>query len=294
MSRTTLSATVGVTTVGLAAVAAGLLYSYRANYTASAFPSATGPEAVAAATDTPASVRHASAVAEIRSIVVENGLLSLTLQNQMLGSVLVEIAGRSHVTIFSSPAVDARQATIELHRVPIELGLQRLLKDCDVFFYESAGALKSVWIYEKDAGGPLIPVPPESWASTADVMRQMDGASPAERISAIETLVARNGPGSNDLVSRGLLDADPDVRQRALDVGLSAGVNLSRETLTALTYDSSAPVRILALEAIAAGTPLDGPNEAETDQMIRRMMSDPDADVRAKASELLDSRHPPS
>jgi hypothetical protein len=296
MKRATLFAAV-VTAVGIASVSEGVLYFSRVDYNASTASFATDKRSKSASRDTRVALDGtrggaASSPTAARSIIVERGLLSLTLRNQLLGPVLSEIAGKGHLNVVSLPVVDARRVSIELHGVRLELGLQELLKDFDVFFYDSAGALKSAWIYEKDSGSQLIPVPPENWASTADVLRQMSSGSPAERISAIETLVARNGPGSSDVVDRALLDDDAEVRQRALDVGLSAGVSISRETLTSLTYDSSAPIRILALEAIAAGTPLDGPNESETDGLIRRMVTDSDAEVRAKAAELLDSRHP--
>jgi HEAT repeat protein len=81
------------------------------------------------------------------------------------------------------------------------------------------------------------------------------------------------------------------VRLRALDVALSAGVSVSRETLTTLTYDSSPPVRALALEAIASGTPVGGDREAETLQLVRRLTADPDPEVRAKAADILASRN---
>jgi hypothetical protein len=218
-------------------------------------------------------------------------MLSLNLHEQSLGAVLVEISRKSHVRIFSSPAIDSRIVTLELRDMPLERGMRELLKDGDVFFYSSAGELRSAWVYEKGAGAELVPVPPENWASTADIERQMNSGSTAERISAIETLVARNGPGSTDLVGRALLDANAEVRLRALDVALSAGVAVSRETLISLTYDSSAAVRALALEAIAGGTALGSAYEAETDDLLRRMTGDVDAEVRGKAAEALEVRH---
>lgn len=272
----------------VALAAAGARYWRRADN-----PPAVPKEAVESpvrAAPPAAEAPHAPAVSSDRSILVENGALSLLLHDQPLGPVLAEISKKSRVNIYSVPAIDIRSVTIELRAVPIDRGLEELLKDCDVFLYNAAGQLRSVWVYEKNAGAQLVPVPPESWASTADVERQMNGGSPAERIAAIETLVARNGSSAGEVVNRALLDENAEVRLRALDVALSAGVAVSRETLNSLTYDSSAPIRALALEGIANGTPLGGPREAETDQLIRRMMGDPDAEVRTKASELLDSR----
>ena len=240
----------------------------------------------------PAEETHQAAPSSARTILVENGMLSLALHDQPLGPVLVEISKKSRVNIFSLPAIDTHSVTIDMWNVPLDRGLQELLRNYDVFFYNSGGLLRSAWVYEREAGAQLVPVPPASWASTADVERQMRNGSPAERISAIETLVARDGPDAGNVVSRALLDENEDVRLRGLDVALSAGVSVSRETLTSLTYDSSAPVRVLAMQAIASGTPLGDARDAETEQLLRRMMGDADSEVRAKASEILDSRHP--
>ena len=226
-----------------------------------------------------------------RAVVVDNGTLSLALHQQRLGPVLVEIAHRSGLTINSSPSVDARSVTIQFQRLPLREGLEKLLQNCDTFFYSTSGSLQSLWVYERGAGAELAPVPPERWASTADVERKLTDGSPSERVSAVQTLIARKGAGVDEILSRALLDENADVRLRALDVALSVGVNVSRETLMALTYDSSAPVRALALEAIAGSTAVGGPHEGETDEVFRRMLGDSDATVRSKASELLSSRH---
>jgi hypothetical protein len=282
-----LTTRVGVTIIGVGSLAVAALHFFHADKHAPILPSAP-VESPFSNARTP--VQETQEFAPARSILVQNGLLSLVLREQPLGPVLTEISKKSGVKIYSLPTIDTRFVTLELRGVPLERGLQELLKDCDVFFYNSAGILRSAWVYDKDTGAQLLPVPPESWASTADVERQINGGSPAERISAIETLVARNVPSSGEAVNRALLDENADVRLRALDVALSAGVSVSREALTSLTYDSSTPVRALALEAIASGTPLGGSREAETEQLIQRMMGDPDTEVRTKASELLDAR----
>ena len=238
----------------------------------------------------PSAETRAAAPTSSRRILVESGMLTLELHDQALGAVLADIAKQSRVSITTLPAIDDRLVSIAMTNTPLDQGLAELLRNYDVFFYRSGGVLRSAWVYERDGGSQIVPVPPESWASTSDVERQMHNGSPAERISAIETLVGRNGPNSADAVNHALLDENADVRLRGLDVALSAGVTVSRETLTSLTYDSSAPVRALALEAIASGTPMGDAREAETEQLLRRMMGDSDAEVRSKAAEILDSR----
>ena len=268
---------------------AGILYFFRSSAPMPIQPAAVTRTPVGTASTPRAETRNA-APSSTSTILVENGMLTLDLHDQPLGPVLADISKRSRVRIETVPSIDGHLVSIEMRNMPLDRGLQELLRNYDLFLYRSEGVLRSAWVYEREAGAQLVPVPPESWASTADVERQMHNGSPAERISAIETLVGRNGPNSADVVNRALLDENDEVRLRGLDVALSAGVAVSRETLTSLTYDSSAPVRALALEAVANGTPLGDPREAETEQLIRRMMGDPDAEVRSKATEILDSR----
>jgi hypothetical protein len=227
-----------------------------------------------------------------RSIIVDNDTLSLVLHDQPLGPVLAEIARAAHVIVNASPEINARHVSIELQAVPLALGLQRLLGDSDVYFYSSAGRLRAVWIYDHGAGAALRPIPPESWASTADIERQLNDPSATQRMMAVQTLVARNGADAGDIVARALLDPDPEVRLRALDVALSAGVAIPRDTLVDLTNDAYPRIRLLALETIVSATPLGGEREAEVDQLMQRMSGDTDPEVRARAAELLASRHP--
>ena len=224
------------------------------------------------------------------SIILEDGLLSVTLHEQRLGEVLAEIARKAAITIYTTPPIDAHLISMQIHALPFEQGLHRLLVDFDAFFYSTAGELRSVWVYEKHAGMELMPVSAQNWASTADFERNLISGSPAERIRAIETLVAREGPNAISAVNQALTDQEAEVRLRALDVALSAGLEIAPDTLTLLTTDSAPSVRALALEAIASATPQDGPREAETQQLIRRMLGDADGQVRTRAQEILESR----
>jgi len=180
---------------------------------------------------------------EARRVVFENGLLSLHLHEQRLGPVLVEISRKSAVPVFSAPEVDQRVVSLSLYNVPLEQGLRQLFADCDAFFYFSQGAadrgaLRTVWAYAPGGGRDLLPVPPETWASTQDFERKLTSTVPAERIQAIETIVARDGPASLDTVMRLLIDPTPEVRLRALDVALSASVPLSDDVVVTLTSDA--------------------------------------------------------
>ncbi len=185
----------------------------------------------------------------------------LAVSGERLGPLLLDIGRRSATTIFSSPAIDARIVTIRLHEVPLEQGLRSLLGDSDVFAYSAAGRLRTLWAYEPGGGADLVPIPPEHWASTAEFERKLSSASVSERILAIETIVARNGTNALDTVNRALSDENAEVRLRAL-----------------------------ALEAIVNGTERGGTREAETLQLIHRMLADPDPEVRKRAQDMLDER----
>jgi hypothetical protein len=237
---------------------------------------------------------NARAGREARRVVFENGLLSLHLHEQRLGPVLVEISRKSAVPVFSAPEVDQRVVSLSLYNVPLEQGLRQLFADCDAFFYFSQGAadrgaLRTVWAYAPGGGRDLLPVPPETWASTQDFERKLTSTVPAERIQAIETIVARDGPASLDTVMRLLIDPTPEVRLRALDVALSASVPLSDDVVVTLTSDASPEVRALALEAIVSGTEPGSARVAETEPLLRRMLGDPDEQIRARAREVLDA-----
>ena len=227
---------------------------------------------------------------DFHGVSFERGLLSVDVSGERLGPILADIAQRSATMIFSVPSIDARVVTVKLHEVSLQAGLRSLLGDCDVFAYSSAGQLRTLWAYEHGGGAGLVPIPPESWASTAEFERKLSAGSPAERILAIETIVARNGANAFETVNRALTDDNAEVRLRTLDVALSAGVSIPPETLTMLTTDSSPAVRALALETIVNGTERGGTREAETLQLIHRMLADPDSDVRKRAQEMLEER----
>jgi hypothetical protein len=269
----------------LATVVATVMWMWRGDRSVAADPAATQSlPSLAKESSAPASSGFPTQK-DFHGVSYERGLLSVDVAAERLGPILVDIARRSATTIFSEPTIDARVVTIKLRDVPLEQGLRSLLGDCDVFAYSSAGQLRTLWAYEHGAGSGFVPIPPESWASTAEFERKLNAGSPSERILAIETIVARNGSNALETVNRALTDADAEVRLRALDVALSAGVSIPPETLTMLTSDAS-----LALEAIVNGTERGSAREAETLQLIHRMLADPDSEVRKRAQEMLEER----
>jgi HEAT repeat protein len=181
--------------------------------------------------------------------------------------------------------------SIEIRDVPLDQALRTLLKGFDVFFYYhapasgGASALEAVWIYPRDHGQGLEPVPPEKWASTIELKGRLTSSDPAARAQAIEALAGRDRNGAADAVLQALGDSDEQVRTRALYAAESQGIALPSETLLTLTQsDPSATVRFLALGG------LEGHPEAST--AARAALQDPSPFVRNKAREMMSALEP--
>ncbi|MGH3118772.1 MAG: HEAT repeat domain-containing protein, partial [Gaiellales bacterium] len=170
--------------------------------------------------------------------------------------------------------------------LPLDEALRRLLQDHDAFFFygverDRPASLRVVWVYPKGRGRGLMPVPPETWASTKELEGELRDADPPTRGRAVETLVKRKGERARDEVLRALADPDGRVRSRALHSALRARLDFPVELLTRLALeDSSSHVRFLALEALETRPAVIAP-------IASRAMHDPDPHVRSKAGEIL-------
>ena len=83
-----------------------------------------------------------------------------------------------------------------------------------------------VWVYPRNAGRGLYPVPAEDWASTAEIDERLADPDPEERAWAIETLVERRGERAQDAVSKALGDDNEEVRTSALHSAVEEGIEL--------------------------------------------------------------------
>lgn len=224
-------------------------------------------------------------------VAITGAQATIVAANQPLSKVLDEISRNARIAFVADQAIGKSLVSIEIRDVPLDQALRALLKDFDAFFYYhapangAASALEAVWIYPKDRGQGLEPVPPEKWASTTELKGRLTSKDPTVRAQAIEALAARDRNGAADAVLKALHDSDEEVRTRALYAANSQGINLPSETLLTLARsDSSATVRFLALSG------LEGHPEAST--AARDALQDPSPFVRSKAGEMLSALEP--
>jgi len=257
------------------------------------------PPGNAPSADKPALAKPSPALAkpsEARPILtVQEGRLTVQVQNRPLDWVLDEISRQGRVAIAKPAGGSSERVSVHLRDVALDEGLRQILKDYDAFFFYSAdkkgpASLRAVWVYPKGQARGFAPVPPEAWASTRELRNEAEtNPDPAARARAIEALVERRGDQAADVVMGALQDGDDDVRTRTLYGALGAGVAIPPDLLAHLALaDSSPNVRFLALQALAT----DPKAKASVDVagVATQALNDPSPHVQIKAREILARR----
>jgi hypothetical protein len=218
-------------------------------------------------------------------IVVRGGTMSLEVRGCTLPQLLSLIASRAGVRISVSDALPPVPLSVRTPSQSIEATIRELLRDTDVFVLyaaepDAAQRLAAVWVYPRGSARGIEPLPAALWASTRELQHQLTEWSPDLRARAIEELIARTGDAALPDVFTALADGDADIRQRALDAALAAGLDVPLQQLHALTLDDPSPeVRLRALQALEGR-----PESAST---IEAATHDPDANVRREAQSIL-------
>jgi hypothetical protein len=239
------------------------------------------------------------------TISVKTGRLTLQVQNLPLESVLSEISEQSGVAIVNAQSVAQEQVSLHLRDLPLDQGLQQILKGHDTFFFYGAAAkeedkgvsrtsLKTIWIYPKGQGERIVPVPPEQWASSVEIEKRLSHPDAAERARSVELLVARNGERALDAVRFALNDRDDQVRERTLHAALYSGMTLPTTLLEDLARTDPSPmVRFLALGAVASGpgeSLVPNPNIRTIAELA---LNDSDPNVKEEARQILEQLEQP-
>jgi len=225
-------------------------------------------------------------------IVYAKGRLSLRVRNQSLAAVLDEISRQSGIAITSAPDLNGESVSIEFQDLPLAEGLQRLLHTWDAFyFYGGASAdpvLQAIWVYPRGVGAGIVPVPPESWASSADIETNLTATQPGQRAAALEAIVERKGQQAQDAVLNALADTESSVRTRALELAVNFGLVIPLDTLVGIAQSDPTPtLRMRALDAILYPRLANGTPAADIASIIEPALNDPEPKVRAHARALL-------
>ena len=220
--------------------------------------------------------------------------LSIHIEYRLLENVLQEISDLSEVPIISEGLKDY---TVSSHfeNLPLDEGLRVLLQGLDAFFlYGNGGhaptALQAVWVYPQGKGRHIVPTPPETWASTAEMRKYLYDPDPEMRARAAETLIDRHGKRASDAVLQALQDGDEKVRYRTLAKAVQAGSLPRGDVLQHLmSADSSPVVRFLALEALTKASDVSPQILWESANVA---LNDTHDAVREQAQTLLDELEP--
>lgn len=228
-------------------------------------------------------------------VSVKEGRLTVRVENRSQDWILEEISRQAKVAITRVSGSGPRHVTMHFQDLSLDEGLRQILASQDAFFFYGAAGktpavLRAVWIYAKGKGEGVEPVPPEAWASSKDLERDVADPDPDVRARAVEALIERKHDGARDIVLDALKDQDDGVRSTALHESLANDVDLPTELLTELALgDPSPDVRFLALDGLA--------DHAGVRAIAERAAHDPSLPVRQKAREILQeldgTPHPP-
>jgi hypothetical protein len=230
-------------------------------------------------------------------IRVEDNQLTVRIHNQRLDWVVKQISQRSGVPIFKDERIGNRLLSIELEGSSLEEGLREILSGYDMFIFYGGEHMtpRAVWVYPEGHGKEILPVPPELWASTAEMEQKLADPDPEERARSVEAMVQRREPHSLDAVFQALEDGDALVRNRALDAAVNSRLELPEDTLIRLVqFDPAPEVRFLALAGLAARLGLHSDQDSEgTTSEVRAIseqaLNDPSQHVRWQAKQILDT-----
>jgi hypothetical protein len=219
-------------------------------------------------------------------VSITEGRLTLKVVKRPLAVVLDALTQESGIPIVVAGAAGDDLVSVEVHDIPWDEGLRRLLSGHDAFYLyggedRTAASLRAVWVYPRGGGKDLQPTPPETWASTKELEGKLADPDRSVRARAYEGLIDRQHERALEIVVRGLReDKDAEVRSRVLYAALNKGLELPTELLASLASgDGSDQVRFLALNALESD-----PNAGA---IATTALSDPSPQVRIRAREIL-------
>jgi len=241
-----------------------------------------------AQTSRPPARSAATAPAPARvAVTYKNGMLSVRADNAPIMEVLQEVSSQATIAFIPAQDISAQRLTVAFESAPLAEGIQRLLPDNDIFLFVGVGEkppskVNAVWIYLRGRGRGMAPVPPEAWASTAELSEYVGTIDdPQQRAEAYRGLIARKGPKAEEAVVKALGDVDPQVRFMALYSATSSEVPVVPEVLFQALADNSRDVRYQALEKLARG------EEAQARTAAEFARNDLDPVLRQHAQEIL-------
>lgn len=231
-------------------------------------------------------------------ITFKDGKLTVQLRDRPLAWVVQEISRGAKVAIVMADGVGDELISPQLRDLPVDEVLRQILGNYDAFFFygvvqEAPAALKVVWVYPRGEGRRHAPEPAQTWASTKELVDQVEGPDAQGRARAVVTLIERKGNQARDVVLGALQDRDDDVRADALHAALKGDVSIPIDTLASLARSDPSPsVRFLALDGLARDP--DAGAAVDLSVLATHALQDSSPHVREKAREILRRLRPAS
>jgi len=222
--------------------------------------------------------------------------LSLDVIDKPLKKIIDEVHQQSGITIVLSDEIPNSRVSMQFDDYPIDQGLQRLLDKYDSFFLFSpidggTARLTTVWVYPKERGQGLAPIPSPLEVHTDELQQQAVDPDMLKRALATAALIERSGNEAVEILNTALTDPEEQMRIQALNAALRVAVDLSPGLLKELAqYDPSPTVRAMALVGLTDGDRNDATTDSDVWEVVEVARQDSAPEVSELATQLLEIR----
>jgi hypothetical protein len=231
-----------------------------------------------------------------REVRASGNRLSLDVIDKPLKKIIDEVHQQSGIAIVLSDEIPNARVSMQFDDFPIDQGLQRLLDKYDSFFLFSSidggtARLTTVWVYPKERGQGLAPIPSPLEVDTDDLQQQAVDPDMLKRALATAALIERSGNEGVEILNTALTDPEEQMRIQALNAALRVSVDLSPGLLQELAqHDPSPTVRAIALVGLTDGDRNDATTDSDLWEVVEIARQDSAPEVSELATQLLEIR----
>lgn len=235
----------------------------------------------------------AAAPAEAPIVTVDGGLLTLTVRDVSLRSVLENLSLQAGIEVHVDPRFEDSTITASLRSRPLEPVIRGLLSAYDTFFLYRApdelqpAALRAVWVLPRGTSDGLTPqLPRPDIAGCSDPARDLQSSDPAQRLRALERIAEVDDDSALRAIEGALRDDVELVRHQAIvKLGERAMTLSDADVMHILSSDPSPLVRQQALENLFEHL---GATDVRVRLAAQAALSDGDLTIRQRAQLIVD------
>jgi len=237
------------------------------------------------------------------AVTFQKGRISIIAADVSMEDLVAKIGNRSGVAIeLHDPESAKSKVSLVIKNRPLEEILDRLFRGLNVvLFYEHGRLSRAIVLSSLDAGEksdpalirgihiPVVAEGPVDFEAALErnpaeglqlIKKAMSGGETDAKLLAIQALYSVDDGAALDLLRSALSDADFDVRLSSLDALKERQSMEASRVLAGAMSDRDPMFRVRVLEVLGDRGDLEA---------IRKALSDPNAEVRELAAELLES-----